>query len=273
MLSSINSRLPGEMIDRVIDHLHDDKRSLSACSLVCTLWQPASRFHLFRHVKLSDAFSETSESLFGLVSRFLTDVKHLCFNVEHLHISYEHETLTYPLLDNILRHMPRVHSLAFTGILWRVKHSSLNPLASYPLIKSLTFETVHFTSSGDIGTSIECFPLLSLFPHARELRLLNIEDPFDYPSDFFPNHLALRSFKADHSCEGTPALLAALSITSTVDSLTHLDVGWIVNPGLFQALRELDVRIKKHLVFLRVGLDDISDLIERDETGESLYQP
>jgi hypothetical protein len=37
--------LPPELIDRIIDFLHDDKLTLSVCSLVCRNWVPTSRLH------------------------------------------------------------------------------------------------------------------------------------------------------------------------------------------------------------------------------------
>jgi hypothetical protein len=40
-------KVPPEITDIVIDHLHDDKDALLMCSLVCKDWVPASRFHLF----------------------------------------------------------------------------------------------------------------------------------------------------------------------------------------------------------------------------------
>ncbi|KAG6864991.1 hypothetical protein C0991_005813 [Blastosporella zonata] len=41
------SRLPQELYERIIDHLHNHVLSLLACSLVCRAWVPASRYHLF----------------------------------------------------------------------------------------------------------------------------------------------------------------------------------------------------------------------------------
>ena len=37
----------GEIVDIIIDYLHDDFDTLKSCSLVCHAWLPASRFHLF----------------------------------------------------------------------------------------------------------------------------------------------------------------------------------------------------------------------------------
>jgi hypothetical protein len=44
--------LPAELTDICIDHLHNEKRSLSACGLTCKAWLPASRYHLFSDVLL-----------------------------------------------------------------------------------------------------------------------------------------------------------------------------------------------------------------------------
>jgi hypothetical protein len=43
---------PLDAIGIVIDFLHNDTASLSACSLVCNNWLPFTRYHLFRHVDI-----------------------------------------------------------------------------------------------------------------------------------------------------------------------------------------------------------------------------
>ncbi|KAJ7664767.1 hypothetical protein B0H17DRAFT_1091564 [Mycena rosella] len=45
--------LPSELWDDIIDHLHDDPEALLACALVCRTWVPASRFHAFGSLALS----------------------------------------------------------------------------------------------------------------------------------------------------------------------------------------------------------------------------
>lgn len=48
-----DARLPQEMIDYIIDFLHDDARSLASCAAVCRAFVESSRFHLFGtfHIK------------------------------------------------------------------------------------------------------------------------------------------------------------------------------------------------------------------------------
>ncbi|KAJ7144570.1 hypothetical protein C8R44DRAFT_602035, partial [Mycena epipterygia] len=45
--------LPSELWDAIIDHLHDDPTVLRICALVCRTWIPASRFHSFEAISLS----------------------------------------------------------------------------------------------------------------------------------------------------------------------------------------------------------------------------
>lgn len=44
--------LPQELIDSIIDRLHDDAASLQSCALVSSAWRPSTRFHLFGSVSI-----------------------------------------------------------------------------------------------------------------------------------------------------------------------------------------------------------------------------
>src|SRR5215471_17388021 len=44
--------LPQELIDHIVDFLHNDKQALIACSLISQAFLSASRFHLFSHLDL-----------------------------------------------------------------------------------------------------------------------------------------------------------------------------------------------------------------------------
>ncbi|GLB41425.1 hypothetical protein LshimejAT787_1000250 [Lyophyllum shimeji] len=41
-----------ELVNEIIDHLHDDDLTLKACALVCRAWLPASRSRIFHHITL-----------------------------------------------------------------------------------------------------------------------------------------------------------------------------------------------------------------------------
>lgn len=42
------ARIPPEIQDQIIDHLHNDRLALTTCALVCQEWRVSSQFHLFR---------------------------------------------------------------------------------------------------------------------------------------------------------------------------------------------------------------------------------
>ena len=49
----VNS-VPLEIIDHIMDHLWDDKKSLLACSLVRRQWMFSATYHLFRRITVTD---------------------------------------------------------------------------------------------------------------------------------------------------------------------------------------------------------------------------
>ena len=68
----VHPGIPPELSDRVIDFLHDDWRSLKACSLTCKAWLPASRFHLWNRVVLRCSSDGTDYAEFLKASPVLT---------------------------------------------------------------------------------------------------------------------------------------------------------------------------------------------------------
>ncbi|KAF8055245.1 hypothetical protein FPV67DRAFT_1544720 [Lyophyllum atratum] len=71
-----NVMLPHELIDYIIDHLHDDRAALCACCLACKAWLACSRYHLFADVLLDyrrfdDIHSLPQPSTFAVATRRL----------------------------------------------------------------------------------------------------------------------------------------------------------------------------------------------------------
>ena len=53
--ATMSSSLPPEILDLIIDHLHDEPTTLRACCLVCKPWVPRTRIHLFDRVRFSSS--------------------------------------------------------------------------------------------------------------------------------------------------------------------------------------------------------------------------
>ncbi|OCH95643.1 hypothetical protein OBBRIDRAFT_720246, partial [Obba rivulosa] len=54
-LSNASPRLPPELLDQIVGHLHDDRRALSNCSIASRALLPRARHHLFSHIRLNDS--------------------------------------------------------------------------------------------------------------------------------------------------------------------------------------------------------------------------
>ena len=63
----------------IIDHLHDNKRSLQSCALVCKHWLPASRYHLFHSMS-----QKGTESEYVALLEFLLDAEHIRPSIREL---------------------------------------------------------------------------------------------------------------------------------------------------------------------------------------------
>jgi hypothetical protein len=49
---TVSPRVPPELIEHIIDYLHDSPEDLRSCALVCKAWLAPSRFHLFYKISL-----------------------------------------------------------------------------------------------------------------------------------------------------------------------------------------------------------------------------
>ena len=74
--------LPNELIDRIIDNLYNNVKTLSACALVRSTWTPAVRYHRFRRVLLG---SPASIDVFNTLLQTSPDVAPHVRHVDILH--------------------------------------------------------------------------------------------------------------------------------------------------------------------------------------------
>lgn len=58
----LSTRVAPELQDRILDNLHDSKKDLSTCSIVCKSWLPTCRFHLFAQVVYNPDFARFLDS-------------------------------------------------------------------------------------------------------------------------------------------------------------------------------------------------------------------
>lgn len=128
--------LPQELVDSVIDHLHDCPGTLVVCALVHRSWLPSARHHLFSNIFFG---SKTKCGLFRLsiitnpsliylirtvsvhavINDFYSALKDVTFfNLQHFEIS-DVSVSSIPQLHFVLaRCMPNLVSMEFTNCFW-----------------------------------------------------------------------------------------------------------------------------------------------------------
>jgi hypothetical protein len=90
-MASISRRFPPELIDRIIDHLHEDVSTLLSCSTVSRTWLPAVRFHLVHSIFLSN------DSALLSFLRFILRDPNVGQHARYLHFGYDSGDDGYPV--------------------------------------------------------------------------------------------------------------------------------------------------------------------------------
>ncbi|OBZ73453.1 hypothetical protein A0H81_06663 [Grifola frondosa] len=162
-LTNTHSKLPPELTDRVIDHLHDDARSLRACALVCRAWLPRARYHLFHDISLS--LSHGRHKLrFERFDRLLECYPHLGYFVRKLSMRGSSSSLPQKSYSRTLARMPNV-----TNIIWT--EAFFHPSAAFDRFKYLTglhLENYGFPSLNDFAS------LICSLSHLEELSCTSV---------------------------------------------------------------------------------------------------
>ncbi|KAH9838524.1 uncharacterized protein C8Q71DRAFT_722679 [Rhodofomes roseus] len=118
--------LPIEIQEQVLDHLHDDRRALRACSLVCSAWISTARLHLFRVVDLHRARDclrflavlESTSNGYGIRAGVGRLVRELRLPTMTFDQRGRKEGQRFDLLCQILRRLPNVELLNMERFDW-----------------------------------------------------------------------------------------------------------------------------------------------------------
>ena len=149
----------------IIDFLHDDKRSLKACSLVCTAWAREARYHLFycHRVEARNEHGGYAEQLKKVFQEPLcSHLRELALSAGPIHtLSPE---LTEDIITSALTSLPRLRSLKLrqTGYVGAI--SPRSPFQLCTLSISWMYPSIP-------GTATSLLSLLSLFHRIRVLDL------------------------------------------------------------------------------------------------------
>ena len=154
------ARLPAELTDRVIDHLHSNQPALRTCSLVCKDWLPASRYHLFQTgICWTDRTIHTFvELLSSPASTFVGNA--LCVRVVPDAVKISEEVPASSIFDTISRHLFKltIKSLSLISVEWDIKDEKQEDIFGYfATIPALKLLDVTFSAPSQVIKFITSF--------------------------------------------------------------------------------------------------------------------
>ncbi|KAG5650275.1 hypothetical protein H0H81_012765 [Sphagnurus paluster] len=173
--------LPQELLDYIIDHLHDDIPTLRDCSLVCHAWLCPSRTHIFHSVSLQPPkphqliLRRMKSPTVCALSTILRSAPHLAQYVRELRIyegmSWQAWIIQEPALVALLPQLTHVRRLhlersAALPIPWGSLPLGLQRALTSPVLQELSIGTLSFESPEEfLGFLLGC----------RSLRVLQLD--------------------------------------------------------------------------------------------------
>jgi hypothetical protein len=153
------SQLPPELIDYIIDYLHDSPSTLRTCARVCQAWVEPSRFHLFYCVDILKP-RISSRNVADSLSELLRRSPNIALYIREFHLSMESRFNFQSALECILPHLlgklTRLRKLVLLGIpftrLWSDTRAAFRALFALPGLVHVEVRALkvrkpeHFTS-------------------------------------------------------------------------------------------------------------------------------
>lgn len=214
LMASQPTHLVPELLDSIIDYLHDDVVSLSACTLASSSFLPRARYHLFHSITLSISDDQSPE----LFLQFLKSSPHLvgyirCFSIRH-RFSLDSFYSPPPVLSDyylahLLSSLPALSQLSCSHFSWNRATPSQSLLSSPP---SHRFCPQNLDLSFVLTPNLNSLAyLLAFFPDISALRII---DPYGtFPQAHVPSDIPIQ----DHSLSFNLTTLALITWNS--DSL------------------------------------------------------
>jgi len=269
--AATNFPLPQELVDHVLDHLHDDPLTLSSCSLVCHSWLPTTRYHLFSTVafrpRLSDSPIGQPVELCPRLHEILLVNPNLARYIRHLeiwegapgahpsrcemgYVIWIARETTLPLVLSKLKCLRRLELCGNVNISYSEFSDTLRSALSNAFsLPSLVYLRVHNVS---FPTSFSFVSMLSRLHSLRGLALSSVSFRDSEPLDDFPGDLPSPPDSEDvfNQVDFNPSHALTRSSTSVLEFLTldFIDCdqlgAWLLGPHCplqYHALRELRI--------------------------------
>ncbi|KAI0078321.1 hypothetical protein K474DRAFT_938553 [Panus rudis PR-1116 ss-1] len=243
MSTNIDMTLPQEVIDYIIDFLHDDKASLLQCSLVHRTWLDASYHHIFKELDIVVPSAESEDAhKITKFAEFLQAEPRMAASVRSLElVSHDcmHPIPSYQNADDggrsildiadisvILRCLPRIQSLTLCGLVIMVGNRPFDSqfkkeLKQLQLLDVVTQKNAPLTPPH----SSSIVNLLSLFSRVEELVIGVLRpDVLNWSRTFGNKDIELSESMAGLTLASEPLLVTNINIVGVYMSSTVFPV-------------------------------------------------
>ena len=193
------SRLPPELVDTVIDFLHNDKQALRQCSLVSKAWIPSSTLHLFATITWPPCAHQWPDSFVPPIQDSTT----LCRCVR--------SRADFDILLHVLSTTPRIHH--------NVRELKLTSWVT--ILYDGRYNVIEFQSISYMKT----IEIIRAVPHLRRLELLDFIPDLMWPSevDFHARIPYIQELRVRVN-ERRVAMLAMLDVLSLFTHVHRLTI-------------------------------------------------
>lgn len=182
-------RLPFEIEEQIVDHLHGNPIALRACSLTCRAWVSLARPHIFwtadltckrrcvRFLVLLESAAEARDDKGTYVGEFVRELYLPTFSTDK---RSKKGGLRYDMVCRICRRLPNVTALIIDRFDWPnfIDHlfpeedaASLRDLLisvfPFPRLQELRMRTLSYAIPGDVLQLISTFPNLTVLELVR----------------------------------------------------------------------------------------------------------
>jgi hypothetical protein len=214
-------RLPPELIDRIIDHLHDSPADLRTCARVCKAWLESSRLHLFYSISIhstgnAQTLLSRCQKLYGVIRRS----PRVALRVRELDIALHYHTYNgstwlkiEKLLPPPLQSFTKLHRLDISQFAWtRSRRKSIQDLIALPSL-------IHL----GVGANFYHFTIL-LPPSLKQLSLSGYWDPRELDD----GRMHDADSEQESLLEQEPCHLEALTLTDMFESYSSAFIDWLL---------------------------------------------
>ncbi|KAJ7101481.1 hypothetical protein B0H15DRAFT_412768 [Mycena belliarum] len=163
------AQLPRELCDLIVDYAHTERATLATCALVCRAWVPASRFHLFARISLSDTDGYAAARLNDLLASPRTTIVPAVRRLDLLNalaqVQIRKPRTGRVQLKTLLDIVPRIAQL---------RHIHTLALSDLPFALLAAFPKVRTLHLAGVTAGPALLRLAACFPDLRQLALKRV---------------------------------------------------------------------------------------------------